>query len=92
VALLEDTISTGESALVAARALRSAGAAVTRCVCIFTWGWGATRAAFDAEDLPLEPLATLADLLAVAAAEGSAGAEERAVIERWAADPHGWQG
>jgi orotate phosphoribosyltransferase len=90
VVLLEDTISTGESALNAARALRDAGATVERCVCIFTWGWPATGAAFASAGLALEPLATLSDLLAVAAAEGQLAEEQRATVERWAADPQGW--
>lgn len=91
VTLLEDTISTGESALNAGRALREAGALVEECVCIFTWGWKATEQAFEAEQMTLRPLATLADLLAVASQAGSLNANQRATIERWAADPKGWE-
>jgi orotate phosphoribosyltransferase len=90
VVLLEDTISTGESALVAAAALRAAGAAVLRCVCIFTWGWEATTAAFAQAGLPLHPLTTLPVLLEVAAAEGGLPPAQRAAIEAWVADPRGW--
>lgn len=90
VVLLEDTISTGESALQAAAALCEAGADLVRCVCIFTWGWQATGQAFAAAGLPLEPLATLAALLDVAALEGALTAEERAIVEAWAANPQAW--
>jgi orotate phosphoribosyltransferase len=90
VLLLEDTISTGESALNAAVALRDAGAAVERCLCIFTWGWPAIWRAFEAADLPLEPLSTLDDLLRVAIDEGLLSPDQRATIERWARDPQGW--
>lgn len=90
VVLLEDTISTGESALNAAVALREAGARLLRCVCIFTWGWGTTTQAFATADLPLEPLATLPALLEVAAKAGSLPPTQRALVEAWVADPQGW--
>jgi orotate phosphoribosyltransferase len=90
VVLLEDTISTGESALNAAAALREAGAELLRCVCIFTWGWEATARAFAAAALPLEPLATLPALLEAAAASGALPPAQRAIVEDWVADPQGW--
>src|SRR5690242_517569 len=46
VVLLEDTVSTGESVLAAAAALRAEGAELVRCVCIFTWGWQSTATTF----------------------------------------------
>ena len=90
VALLEDTISTGESALAAAAALRAEGAELSGCVCIFTWGWQATAAAFAAAGLPLIPLTTLPALLDVAARDSSLGDAQRALVEDWVADPQGW--
>jgi orotate phosphoribosyltransferase len=90
VALLEDTISTGESALAAAAALRAEGAEVIGCVCIFTWGWQATADAFAQAGLPLAPLTTLPALLNVAASGGTLSAEQRALVEDWVADPQGW--
>jgi orotate phosphoribosyltransferase len=90
VVLLEDTISTGESALNAATALREAGAELLRCVCIFTWGWDATARAFAAAGLPLEALAVLPALLEAAAASGALPPQQRAIIEEWVADPQGW--
>ncbi len=91
VVLLEDTVSTGESALAAAAALREAGAELERCVCIFTWGWAETEASFAAAGLALVPLATLRDLLDAAADLGSLPADQRAVVEAWAADPKAWK-
>lgn len=88
--LLEDTISTGESALAAAAALRAEGAELLGCVCIFTWGWRATAEAFVAAGLPLAPLTTLGVLLDVAAADGALGNAQRALVEDWVADPQGW--
>ena len=90
VALLEDTISTGESSLAAAAALRAEGAELTGCICIFTWGWQATAEAFSAVDLPLVPLTTLPALLDVAARDGSLARAQRALVEDWVADPQGW--
>ena len=90
VVLLEDTISTGESALNAATALRESGAELLRCICIFTWGWEATRQAFAAAELPLEPLATLPALLEAAAVSGTLSHSQRAIVEDWVADPQGW--
>jgi orotate phosphoribosyltransferase len=92
VIVLEDTISTGDSAINAVRALREADAYVQRCVCIFTWGWEATRQTFTAEQLELRPLATLSDLLMVATKAGYLDATKRATIERWAENPKGWEG
>jgi orotate phosphoribosyltransferase len=91
VVLLEDTVSTGESMLAAAMALRAEGATVVRCPCIFTWGWDATAAAFAAANLPLHPLTTLPALLDVAASEGYLPAAQRAIVEAWVTDPQGWK-
>ena len=71
VVLLEDTVSTGESVLAAAAALRAEGAELVRCVCIFTWGWQATTAAFADATLPLVSLTALPELLDVATAGGA---------------------
>lgn len=90
VLLLEDTVSTGGSVLNAATAVRDAGANLLGVVCIFTWGWAATNEAFASVNITLEPLATLADLLAVASEQGSLSEAQRATIEAWAADPQGW--
>lgn len=90
VVLLEDTVSTGESALQAADALRAEGALVTRCICIFTWGWAETVARFAAADLNLVPLATLAEVLDVAQRTGRSTPDERMLVEAWAANPREW--
>jgi orotate phosphoribosyltransferase len=90
VVLLEDTVSTGESALAAAAALRDEGAELLACVGIFTWGWQQTRAAFAEAGLSLVTLTTLVDLLAIAAAEGRLTTEQQALVEVWARDPRGW--
>src|SRR4051794_13360223 len=90
VVLLEDTVSTGESVLAAAAALRAEGAELVRCVCIFTWGWQATTATFAAAALPLVSLVWLPELLDVASEKGALGAAQRALVEAWVRDPQGW--
>jgi orotate phosphoribosyltransferase len=91
VVLLEDTISTGESALAAATALRAEGAELACCVCIFTWGWQATADAFASATLPLVSLTSLAQLLDVATAGQVLSAPQRGLIENWVRDPQGWE-
>ena len=76
--------------LAAAAALRAEGAELVRCVCIFTWGWQATAAAFAEATLPLVSLTTLPELLDVAAADGTLSATQRALVEAWVRDPQGW--
>jgi orotate phosphoribosyltransferase len=90
VVLLEDTISTGESSLQAATALRTAGADLLRCVCIFTWGWEATAARFREAGVELHALARIHDMLEVATERGMLTPEQRQLVESWAADPQGW--
>ncbi len=90
VVLLEDTISTGESALAAAAALRADSAELLACFGIFGWGWGATAARFASADLPMETLTTLDVVLDAAIAAGALAAEQRELVESWARDPQGW--
>jgi orotate phosphoribosyltransferase len=90
VVLLEDTVSTGESVLAAAAALRAEEAELVRCVCIFTWGWQSTASTFADAALPLVSLTALPALLDVATESGALGAAQRTVIEAWVRDPQGW--
>ena len=92
VLLLEDTVSTGGSVLNAAEALRVAGAMLQGVVCIFTWGWPEIYATFAQHQVALTPLATLADLLAVAEQDELLNESQRATVAAWAADPRGWNG
>jgi orotate phosphoribosyltransferase len=90
VVLLEDTVSTGESVLAAAAALRAEGAELVRCVCIFTWGWQSTANTFADAALPLVSLTALPALLDVATESGALNPAQRAVVEAWMRDPQGW--
>jgi len=91
VLLLEDTVSTGESAVTAIEALYTEGASAVTCACIFTYGWQATFDRFVAAKAPLTPLTWLTPLLEVAVAEGFLKNDDRALVEAWSANPQGWQ-
>lgn len=90
VLLLEDTVSTGESAVTAIEALYNEGAARVTCACIFTYGWQATFDRFDAAKAPLTTLTWLTPVLDVAIAEGYLKADDRATVEAWSASPTTW--
>lgn len=90
VLLLEDTVSTGESAVTAVEALYTEGASAVTCACIFTYGWQATFDRFVAAKAPLTPLTWLAPLLEVAVAAGYIKADQRATVEAWSANPKEW--
>ncbi|MFN7470989.1 MAG: orotate phosphoribosyltransferase [Roseiflexaceae bacterium] len=90
VLLMEDTVSTGESALTAIEALYSEGAASVTCACIFTYGWQATYDRFVAANAPLTALTTLVPVLDAAVSAGYIKAEQRATVEAWSANPKEW--
>jgi orotate phosphoribosyltransferase len=91
VLLMEDTVSTGESAVTAIEALYSEGAASVTCACIFTYGWQATYDRFVAANAPLTALTTLVPVLDAAVSAGYIKAEQRATVEAWSANPKEWE-
>jgi orotate phosphoribosyltransferase len=90
VLLLEDTVSTGESAVTAIEALYSEGAASVVCACVFTYGWQATYDRFVAAKAPLTALTTLTPVLDAAIGAGYLKPEQRATVEAWSANPKEW--
>ena len=90
VLLLEDTVSTGESAVTAIEALYTEGAASVTCACIFTYGWQSTFDRFVAAKAPLTTLTWLMPVLDAAVAEGYIAASDRSTVEAWYADPQAW--
>jgi len=90
VLLLEDTVSTGESAVTAIEALYTEGAARVTCACIFTYGWQRTFDRFVAANAPLTTLTWLMPVLEAAVADGYIAASDRATVEAWYADPQSW--
>lgn len=90
VVVVEDLVSTGGSALDAARALAGAGADVLGVLAIFSYRLGAAAEAFAEASWPLHALTDFPTLLDVAEEKGELGDEERAALRRWQRDPEAW--
>ena len=90
VLLVEDLVTTGGSSLAGVEALRAAGATVTDCLCITTYGFAEAWAAFEAAGVRLHPLTPFPTIAEQAFDAGYFGEPELALVRRWLADPHGW--
>lgn len=92
VLLIEDLVTTGSSSLAGVEALREAGATVEHCLCITTYGFPEAGRAFEQAGVRLHPLAPFGTIVLEASRRGLFGAGERAILEAWLRDPHGWAG
>jgi orotate phosphoribosyltransferase len=90
VLLVEDMITTGGSSLSGVAALRAAGALVEDCLTITTYGFPEARENFQAAQVRLHPLTDFRTIVQEAERAGHFGEAERAIIEDWLDDPHGW--
>lgn len=90
VLLVEDMITTGGSSLSGVAALRAAGALVEDCLTITTYEFSEARDNFAAAQIRLHPLTDFRTIVQEAERAGLFGAVERAIIEDWLDDPHGW--
>lgn len=90
VMLLEDLVTTGGSSLDAIDALRQAGAVVTDCLCIVTYGFQQTWTRVAAADILLRPLVTFDVILAEATKRAMFDDKAEQLIRDWLADPEGW--
>ncbi|UCD03327.1 MAG: orotate phosphoribosyltransferase [Candidatus Aenigmatarchaeota archaeon] len=88
--LIEDLISTGGSSETAVDALREAGAAVTNCFAIFTYGLKKADETFRRINCTLTALTDFTTLLQTASETGYISEEEKKSCEEWADDPEGW--
>ena len=92
VLLVEDLVTTGGSSSSGVTALREAGAIVTDCLAIISYGFREAQEAFAAAGVTLHTLTNFEAVLRIARTRGSLDAEGSAEIEHWLADPHGWAG
>lgn len=92
VLLVEDLVTTGGSSLSGVRALREAGAEVTDCLAIISYGFPEARAAFEAEAVRLHTLTDFEAVLVEALRRGLLQTEEADAVKDWLNDPHGWAG
>lgn len=90
VLLVEDLVTTGGSSLSGVTALREAGAIVTDCLCITTYGFAEAQHNFDAAHVHLHPLAPFATIIVEAAKRGLFEESDLRILEAWMRDPHGW--
>ena len=87
VLVIEDLVSTGGSSLAAVKALKAAGARVTHCLAIFSYGFPESQKAFQVERCSLKTLTNLDSLLAGAK---NMSVRERVLIEGFARNPREW--
>jgi orotate phosphoribosyltransferase len=90
VALVEDLVTTGGSSLDAVGALRDAGAIVTDCLAITTYGFDGVAEAFDGAGVRLTVLTTVATIMDEATASGALDRAAADDIGAWLADPAAW--
>ncbi len=90
VLLVEDLVTTSSSSLAGVEALQAEGANVVACLAIVSYGFPEARDGFARAGVPFEALTDFESILTVAHEQGRFSTEERAVIEDWLRDPHGW--
>ncbi len=90
VVLVEDLVTTGESSLAAIKALRSEGALITHCLCIVSYDFEETRAAFKRDGVIPLPLTRFEVILNEAVRMEKLTQEQGNIISEWFGDPWGW--
>jgi orotate phosphoribosyltransferase len=88
--LVEDMVTTGGSSLSAVEALREAGAVVTDCLAIITYGFPGTAETFAAAGVDLRVLTTFDVVVVEALARGDIDTREAELVNDWLRDSHGW--
>lgn len=89
-AVIEDLISTGESAIETAQAVRGAGGQVTYIFSIITYEMEKSKENFAKNKLKLISLTTFKDVLYFAQNSGQISKKESEIILDWTSDPAGW--
>lgn len=90
VLVIEDLISTGGSCLMAAEALREAGAKVVGVLAIFQYGFAKASAAFAEKNIPFQTLTNYDVLVQEAARIGYVTEEDLNTLRQWRENPEGW--
>lgn len=92
VLLVEDLVTTGGSSLSGVTALREAGALVSDCLAIISYGFPEATQAFADAEVTLHTLTNFEAVLRIARSRSLIDAEGSNEISRWLADPRGWAG
>lgn len=91
VLLIEDLVTTGGSSLHGVTELRNAGATVTDCLVIISYGFPESATAFANAGVTLHPLTTIDAVMAVAEERGILTTENKATVMAWYQDPWSWK-
>lgn len=88
--VIEDLISTGESAINSVNAVRAAGGEVSYIFSIITYGLAKAQQAFEENDLQLISLTSFKDVVEAAQKMNYINKEEIQLILDWTSDPLTW--
>lgn len=88
VLLIEDLVTTGGSSLAGVQALREAGAIVTDCLVIVTYGFGESQKAFEEAQVNLHALTSFVAILQEAEKLAKITPKERETIQTWLQNPY----
>jgi orotate phosphoribosyltransferase len=90
VVVIEDLISTGQSALSAVEALREKGAVVRAVLAIFSYELDRAATAFRDAEVPLYALTGFSTLLDVAITQDDLSRDQVQALRTWRTDPQAW--
>lgn len=90
VIVIEDLVSTGESAINSVNAIRAAGGEVSHVFCIITYGMAQAEKNFRENNLNLVSLTTFAQVVSEAEKMGTIKKEDIQIILDWTEDSQNW--
>lgn len=89
-AVIEDLISTGESAIDTANAVRELGGKVNYIFAIITYGMAKAKENFENNNIKLVSLTTFEEVVTMAEKLGQITEKEKGIINEWTKDPPSW--
>ncbi|WP_339700356.1 orotate phosphoribosyltransferase [uncultured Marixanthomonas sp.] len=90
VVIIEDLISTGNSSLLAAKALEEANLNVKGMLAIFTYGFDVSEENFKKNNVELHTLSDYDHLLQQAEKSNYISSKEKTLLSTWRMDPANW--
>ncbi|HET8885170.1 MAG TPA: orotate phosphoribosyltransferase [Salinimicrobium sp.] len=91
VVVIEDLISTGNSSLKAAEALREEGVEILGMMAIFSYGFEVADENFRNQKIELHTLSNYSNLIDLAKETGYVNSEEMETLQQWSKDPGNWK-
>lgn len=90
IALIEDLVTTGGSAISALETLQESGAEVVCCISIFSYGFPKAVDEFDQRKIPYESLGTFKDLFSLLEKSEELSEKELGELRTWHENPGKW--